>query len=255
VDEESRLFEVFLDVQGGLPRQGPGCDVSTLRALSLCSPLPAEPSVLDIGCGPGMQTMALAKALRGSIIAVDCHQEYLDQLTRRAAEAGAASPIRAVQGDMRQLPLAPGSFDLIWSEGAAYIMGFREALAAWKHLLKPAGALAVSELVWLRPDPPDEVRRFFESEYPAMTDPLTIRDWFQQCGYELRGHFTLPDDAWWQHYYTPLEAKLPSLSQKYAEDEQALGVIEMTRREIDMRRRYGQWYGYEFFVGRRQDEG
>ena len=52
-------------------------------------------------------------------------------------------------------------------------------------------------------------------------------------------------------YYTPLEAKLPSLYDKYAGDENALSMIELTKREMDMRRRFGTWYGYEFFVGRR----
>jgi hypothetical protein len=48
-----------------------------------------------------------------------------------------------------------------------------------------------------------------------------------------------------------IEAKLPSLYEKYAGDENALSMIEIAKREIDMRRRFGAWYGYEFFVGRR----
>jgi hypothetical protein len=74
-------------------------------------------------------------------------------------------------------------------------------------------------------------------------------DTVRNCGYEPLGHFILPDDAWWQHYYTPLEAKLPLLSERFADDEEALGVIAMTRREIEIRRRFGDWYGYAFFVG------
>ena len=30
----------------------------------------------------------------------------------------------------------------------------------------------------------------------------------------------------------------------------ALGVIEMTKREIEVRRLFHEWYGYEFFVAR-----
>lgn len=249
MDENSRLFEIFLEVQRGLPRQGPGCDESTLKALSLCPRLPDKAAILDIGCGPGMQTIVLAKAVNGQITAVDNQQEYLNQLEERTATAGIADRVEIVAGDMQELPFPPQSFDLVWSEGAAYIMGFEKALTYWKRFLKPAGSFAVSELVWLQPDPPNEVSEFFASEYPAMTDTVTIMNTIRGCGYESVGHFTLPDAAWWQDYYAPLEAKLPSLSDKYAGDEEALGVIAMTRREIDIRRRFGDWYGYAFFVG------
>ena len=251
-DENQRLREIFFDVQRGLPRQGPGSDDSTLKALSLCPELPERPAILDIGCGPGRQTLALANALMdGHMTAVDIHQEYLDELQERAKAARAAARIDILAGDMNKLPFPPQSFDLIWSEGAAYIMGFDKALVAWKRLLKPGGYLAVSELVWLQPDPPGEVAEFFGREYLAMTGVENIVATLQASGYELRGHFTLPDAAWWDSYYTPLEAKLPSLKARYAGDEEALSMVEMTACEIDMRRRFGGWYGYEFFIGRR----
>jgi ubiquinone/menaquinone biosynthesis C-methylase UbiE len=169
----SRLFEVFLDVQRGLPRQGPGSDESTLEALSLCSGLPERPAILDVGCGPGMQTVALAKAVNGRVTAVDINQEYLCELNERAKAAGVDERIEILSGDMNDLPVAPASFDVIWSEGAAYIMGFRNALAAWRRFLRPGGYVAMTELVWLRPDQPAAAAEFFGNEYPAMTDVAT----------------------------------------------------------------------------------
>jgi ubiquinone/menaquinone biosynthesis C-methylase UbiE len=250
--ENQRLFKIFLDVQRGLPRQGPGSDESTLKALSLCTGLPERPAVLDIGSGPGMQTVALAKALAdGHITAVDICQEYLDKLKERAKAAKVAERIDIFVRDMNALPFPPRSFDLIWAEGSAYIMGFEKALVAWKRLLKSGACLAVSELVWLKPNPPAEVAAFFSREYPAMSDAETIVSTIKISGYEPLGHFTLPDAAWWESYYTPLEAKLPSLYERYTGDEDALSIIEITRCEIEMRRRFGSWYGYEFFVGRR----
>ena len=249
MDESSRVFEIFLEVQRGLPRQGPGCRESTLKALELCTGLPDKPAILDIGCGPGMQTVELASAVNGHVTAVDRHEEYLNQLVERAATAGVGDRVEALVGDMRELSLPPQSFDLVWSEGAAYIMGFEKALTYWKQFLTPTGSLAVSELVWIQPNPPSEVAEFFALEYPAMMDTMTVLDIVRSCGYESSGHFILPDAAWWQDYYSPLEAKLPSLSVRYAGDEEAIGVLAMTRREIDMRRRFGDWYGYAFFTG------
>ena len=251
MDEDARLVDIFLDVQRGLPRQGPGSDESTLKALSLCRGLAERPAVLDIGCGPGMQTLALAKALDGPVTAVDIHQEYLDQLKDRAVAANLADRIEPLRADMGDLAFPPNSFDLIWSEGAAYIIGVANALAAWKGFLKPGGFLVVNDLVWLRPDPPADAAAFFAEGYPAMTDIAGSLATLRECGYEPMGHFTLPDSDWWDRYYTPLEAKLPALCDKYAGDDEALGVIETTEREIDIRRRFGDWYGYAFFVGRK----
>ena len=67
-------MDVFFDVQSDLPRQGPGDDGCTRRALALCYPLPDAPRVLDIGCGPGAQTLVLARELRrATITAIDVH--------------------------------------------------------------------------------------------------------------------------------------------------------------------------------------
>ena len=251
MDEDARLVDVFLDVQRGLPRQGPGSDESTLKALLLCRGLAERPAALDLGCGPGMQTLALASALDGRITAIDIHQEYLDDLKARAQAANLADRIELLQADMDDLVFPPASFDLIWSEGAAYIMGVANALAAWREFLKPGGFIVVSELVWLRHVPPAEAAAFFADEYPAMTDAEAVSTTVQANSYEPLGHFTLPDGDWWDHYYTPLEAKLPSLREKYAGDDEALSIIETTGREIEVRRRFGDWYGYEFFIGRK----
>ena len=250
-DETQRLHKVFLDIQRGLPRQGPGSEASTLRALSLCTGLPERLSILDIGCGPGRQTVALAQTLADShITAVDLHTEYLNELQDHAQAARVADRIDRVAADMQAMPFPPQHFDLIWAEGSAYIMGFETALVAWKRWLKSGGCLAVSELVWLRPDPPAEVAKCFGREYPAMTTLETRVMALSASGYEPLGQFTLPDADWWADYYTPLEAKLPLLYDKYAGDEAAHRLIETTRREIDMRRRFGDGYGYAFLVGR-----
>ena len=249
--KNQRLFEIFLDVQRGLPRQGPGVEASTLEALACCTALPERPAILDIGCGPGMQTVTLSQALRDAhITALDLHQPFLHELKARAHAARVADRIDILVADMHVLPFPPQSFDLIWVEGAAYIMGVEMAWIAWKPFLKAEGYIAMSELVWLHAEPPTEVVDFFAHEYPAMTDIATNVARLQACGYELAGHFTLPDAAWWAPYYTPLEAKLPALYDTYANDEDALGIIESTKREIEMRRRFGNWYGYEFFIGR-----
>ncbi len=250
---DQRLVDVFYDVQSGLARQGPGDDDSTLRAVRACTDLPTPCAVLDVGCGPGMQTMALARALDGHVTAVDNCEEYLQQLRRTVRDAALADRVDVRSGDMNKLDIAPASFDLIWCEGAAYIMGVREALTAWRPLLREGGYLAFTELVWLTDTPPNEVGEFFKKEYPAMTTVAGVRTTIAEIGYRLITDFTLPDAAWWDDYYGPLRSKLPGLREKYAGDDEALAIVAMTEREIDVRKRFHNHYGYQFYVAQRSE--
>lgn len=248
----NELTDAFFDVQSDLPRQGPGDGDSTRRALALCNPLPTKPRVLDIGCGPGAQTLVLAGGLKDArITAIDIHQPYLEELKTRATVAGVSDRVTAKNLSMEEMGFASETFDLIWAEGSAYIMGFAKAVMAWKPLLKETGFLAVTELVWLTDDRPFEAADFFRHEYPAMTDRAGVVENIRVAGYELVDTFTLPDSAWWDAYYTPLLARLPALESKYAGDAASLSVIAAARREVEVRRRFASSYGYEFFVARK----
>jgi SAM-dependent methyltransferase len=243
-----RQRAAFFEIHQGLAREGPGEAASTLRALALAAPLPLDAQVLDVGCGPGGQTLDLAAALPGaSIVALDAHRPFLADLEARAAAQGLSHRITAVAGDMAAMDFEPASFDLIWCEGAAYIMGLPAALKDWKRFLKPGGKLALTEAVWLAPDPPAPVVAFWTA-YPAMGDIAAARASFAAAGYRLLGDFILPQSAWWTHYYGPMEARLAGLEGGFAHDHEALTVWREARDEIDCYRRFSQFYGYCFFV-------
>jgi hypothetical protein len=72
-----------------------------------------------------------------------------------------------------------------------------------------------------------------------------------QRGYEVVGHFPLPEDAWWIEYYGPLEKRLPELRAKYAGNTGALAMLDESQREIDLLREYPGWYSSVFFLMRR----
>jgi SAM-dependent methyltransferase len=55
---------------------------------------------------------------------------------------------------MKDLPFGREQFDLIWSEGAIYIMGFEQGLRAWKVFCKKGGHIVVSDCAWFEQNPP-----------------------------------------------------------------------------------------------------
>jgi protein-L-isoaspartate O-methyltransferase len=126
------FYEIFAP---SLPRLNPGDEAVTLRALNLFRSAGQGQTalrfrrILDLGCGSGGQTLALARHTQGPILALDNHRAYLEELRRRAEAAGLSARIETVWKDMCTLTADDGPFDLIWSEGALFVMGFRDGLA------------------------------------------------------------------------------------------------------------------------------
>ena len=240
----------FFAVHRDLPREAPGNRASTLQALEIAlGAAPGRPaSVLDVGSGPGAQTLDLAAELPAArLLAVDLHGPFLRDLATRSARAGCAGRVTAVCADMQRLPVADAAVDLLWCEGAAYLMGVAEALEAWRPLLRPHGVCAFTEAVWLRDHPPEPVRACW-AEYPGMGTVAACRQLIRARGYELAGDFVLPPEAWWDDYYRPMSARLADLEPRFRGQPEAMAVIEACRDEIDCYRRFSDWYGYAFFV-------
>ncbi len=252
-DRQDRIMAVFYEIHQDIPREAPGNAASTQRAFASLAHLPSQPTILDIGCGPGAQTLTLAELTPGKIIAVDNHPPFLTTLAERVGQLGLGDRIHIQLGDMTALEFPAASFDLIWAEGAIYIMGFAAGLQMWRSLLKPHGYIAVSEATWLQPNPPTEIKAFWQENYPAMQDVQGNLDIIRTCGYQVVDHFTLPESAWWDDYYHPLEQRLETLRQTYVGDGDALEAIALTQAEINLYRQYSTYYGYVFYIMQREE--
>ena len=239
--------DIFFEIHQGLPREGPGRNKYTRRAFRMLPRLD-KPRILDVGCGPGGPTLELAKLSQGKVMGIDVHQPYLDELTRKIERAGLSEHVKAVKCSMFEMDFPNESFDIIWAEGSIFIIGFERGLKEWRRFIKPHGYLVLHHMTWLGPHPPREIYTYWKEIYPAIK---TVRENLEQipgCGYDLIGHFTLPEDAWWIEYYGPLEMRIRELRTKYVDAPEAIRALDEEQREIDMFKKYHTWYGSVFFV-------
>ena len=244
-------MEYFYELFEALPRGGPGDNKSTRRAFNTIPKPPEQPLVLDIGCGPGVQTIELARLTKGKIIALDNHQAFLDKLMKRAEEKGLLDHIVPENSSMLDMDFEGNTFDIIWSEGALYFMGFQNGLRRCHQLLKTDGFLAVTEIVYLVDNPPAPLVQYFEREYPdikAVQDKIVL---IQNERFHLISNFTLPESSWLDSFYLPMEEELVRLNEKYQGNQTALGIFAEMKNEIELYKRFSRFFGYEFFIMQR----
>ena len=240
----------FLGIYGSLPRAGPGSREATRQAFEMMKGLPERPRILDIGCGPGVQTMDLLRLCDGTIVALDLLPWMLERTKQAAQDEGVLDRVELVQKDMQELDFAQDSFDIIWSEGAIYNLGFSNGLEKIKPLVRPGGYVAVTEVVWLDASPPQSVLEYWR-QYPeidTLDNKLVVID---RLGYEPIGHFVLPSSAWTTDYYDPMAQLVADKSKEWAGLPEAEAVLREATDEIEMYRQHGNCFGYAFFVMRK----
>ena len=252
--DESKLFSLMVDLHRDGKRQGPGSTQDTLRALELSGIDHASRlRVADIGCGTGASTLVLADALKNAhITAVDLYPEFLDVLAQNSEDAGLSDAIEVVEESMDSLRFADESLDLIWSEGAIYNIGFASGIEGWRRFLKPGGVLAVSEITWLRPDPPIDLKRHWESEYREIGTAAEKVGVLEHSGYDLFGYFVLPASSWIENYYKPTDARIAAFLERHAGEQEADELVEMEREEAELYLQYQDFFSYGFYIARKR---
>ncbi|WP_370574290.1 class I SAM-dependent methyltransferase [Methanomethylovorans sp.] len=243
--DESAIFEIF----DGLPRQGPGSNKCTGKAFDMLRPLPSGARILDIGCGVGMQTLHLASICEDChITATDIYQPYLDKLMKKAAEKGLSDRISTVCASMDDLPFKDDEFDVIWCEGAIFVIGFEKGLNYWKRFLREGGFIALTEAAWFTENPSEEALQFWQEAYPDIKSIPETEKGIEAAGYTVIDRFRLPASAWWDDYYVHFEKRLDSMEAKFKGNADAGSVIEFSRKEIEVFRKHSDEYGYVFFI-------
>ncbi len=245
-----KAFDLIIELHKSQPRQGPGSKDITLKAFSLTGfSTEDEIKILDIGCGTGAQTIDLALHTKASITALDFSSEFLKVLSERAHRLGISERIKICKASMDQLDFEKESFDLIWSEGAIYNMGFEKGIQYWKQFLKPKGVLAVSEIVWIRMDLPRNLLDYWNKAYSEISFISNKIEVLEQNRFKPLGHMILPENCWTDEYYIPLKNRFDSFIEEYGKGGQLLVHIE--EEEIELYETYKDFFSYGFFIAQK----
>ncbi len=186
----------------------------TRRAFLQLPPL-KEPRILDLGCGTGLPTIELLRLCDGSITAVDIDEPALNRLRIKTEQMGLSSRIQIINATIESFDTTQESFDLIWSEGSVFVLGFEESIKRWNRYLKPGGFLVIH-------DENSEKKRKL--------------DLSEKYGFTIIQEFDLTEDVWWRDYYAPLETLINSLITRTAEDSEFRKKLKKEQDEVQLAR-------------------
>jgi SAM-dependent methyltransferase len=123
-------------------------------------PIVRGETVLDIGCGAGMDLLLAARRAGpgGRAIGVDMTEAMRDRALHSAASAG-LSNVEVHQADATALPLPDASVDVVISNGVLNLVPEKEkAFAEIRRVLRPGGRLQLADIV-LDAELGEDVRR------------------------------------------------------------------------------------------------
>lgn len=245
-------MKLIIDFYKDLENLGPGSKQITKQALEFTGLLDSKNlKIADLGCGTGASCLTLAQYLDANITAVDLFKEFLDIVDVRAMEKGLESKITTINASIDSLEFADESFDLIWSEGAIYNIGFENGIKNWKKFLKTNGVLAVSEITWLTKDRPKEINDYWQAAYPEIATASEKIKILEDNGYKMLGYFILPVNAWIDQYYKPMEANFDKYLQEHDNSQEAQNIVNESKHEIEMYNKYKDYYSYGFYIAQK----
>lgn len=244
-------IDYIVDFYLGTPRQGPGGASETKKALSLLPAIQEQAAILDVGCGSGAQTIDLALNTGAHITAVDIFSAFLSELNEKCRSLHLESRITAKEASMDALSFPENSFDLIWSEGAIYNMGFAHGMQYLWKFLKPEGYIAVTEITWLTDERPAELHDYWVNCYQEIDTEQNKVKVIADSGYKLLANFVLPEYCWLENYYLPQKDKIKPFLEKHNYAPGAVTLMDEITEEIAMYEKYKAFYGYVFYIAQK----
>ena len=244
-------FNLICEYFSSIKRQGPGSIETTIKALSFIENISENTKILDIGCGTGSQTIDLAENTLATITAIDLFPKFIDILDKNIEKQNLRDRVITMVASMDNLPFSEEQFDVIWSEGANYNIGFENGLNQWRKFLKTGGFIAVTEATWFTEERPKEINDFWNDAYPQIDTVSNKIDQIQKAGYIPVASFILPQKCWIENFYKQQEQIQNEFIEKYSENSTAKELIANQKHEAFLYNKYKEFYGYVFYIAKK----
>ncbi len=121
--------------------------------VSIFALIPAGATVLDLGCGAGLDTLIAAERSgpRGRVYAIDFSEAMIDR-ARKAAEECRLENIIFTVSDAEELPIPDASIDIALINGIFNLSPFREKIfIQLARVLREGGSVYAAELILKEP--------------------------------------------------------------------------------------------------------
>jgi ubiquinone/menaquinone biosynthesis C-methylase UbiE len=167
-----RIREQFTRQRDAYLRQPDVADDRSADALAALGGARSGIAALDVACGPGHLSRALARA-GARAVGIDATPAFVAYAERAAREQGVEG-VAFQLGDARALPFAEASFELVSCRAAFH--HFPEpgrVLAEMARVLKPGARLLIADLL----GPEDPVAAAAQHEVEVLCDPTHHRAW------------------------------------------------------------------------------
>jgi ubiquinone/menaquinone biosynthesis C-methylase UbiE len=127
-------------------------------------------SVLDVACGPGILTAAIAKSAR-EVVAFDLTPQMLKKAAQRCSEAGLAN-VTFREGNAAELPFADAVFDAVVTRLSVHHFDQpKRVMAEIFRVLRPGGSFVVADVISSEVADEAELRNAIE----ILRDPSHVR--------------------------------------------------------------------------------
>ncbi|MBB6097544.1 ubiquinone/menaquinone biosynthesis C-methylase UbiE [Deinobacterium chartae] len=151
------------------------------RSLEVLRLAPGD-TALDVGCGPGIDTLALAREVGpgGQVLGIDASEAAVQQANRAAEQQGCSAWTRHRVGRAEQLPCADASVDAARAERLLqHLSDPAAAIAELRRVLRPGGRVALIDTDYascsLNTRRPELQRRILEGFGQMFASPSAAR--------------------------------------------------------------------------------